>query len=68
MAWINLTYNRDNASVAMSGNENYKRENQVPLVKMEFEVAKIWKPQGDLYLLHRGNNGNTLGSCSCMFY
>lgn len=52
----------------MSGNENYKRENQVPLVKMEFEVAKIWKPQGDLYLLHRGNNGNTLGSCSCMFY
>lgn len=52
----------------MLGNENYKPENQMPLVKMEFEVAKIGKPQGDLYFLCRGNNGNTLGLYSCIFY
>lgn len=55
-------------SAAMLGNKNYKLENQMPLVKMEFEVAKIGKPQGDLYLLRRGNNRNTLGLCSCIFY
>lgn len=67
MAWSNLTYKGEDGSAATSGNENYKLGNQMPLVKMEFEVAQIGKPQGDLYSLRRGNNGNTLGLCSCIF-